>query len=265
MMKTFLALFLLLIGPASAQDWSQSYIRGIDNQTSTLTTPTQTMTNTAACTSSSTCAWTANALVNGMAVVFTGSVPTPLVAGVTYYVVSQATNAYNVAATPGGAAIVLTQTLSPLATIVVAPNAVISSNKAGGSVVVPSITNVARGASGSFTGRRVRLKSNVTSGWDQTTFTVRLYDTAPTYAAGAGNFQPWSASGYAGFLGQFNVTLNQFVDGASGNGSMPDCGPLFETLTGGGTTIYWDLQYTGTPSVNPITGQTFTIILEEEK
>lgn len=58
--------------------------------------------------------WTAHGLSNGQPVVFStsGSLPTPLVAGVTYYVVNKNTNDFQVAATVGGAAIDLGGTVS---------------------------------------------------------------------------------------------------------------------------------------------------------
>lgn len=260
-------IFLLTIffsGSLWAQDWPITYQRGIDNQSSTLTTPTQTMTNTATCTSGSTCAWTANALTNGMGIVFSGSVPTPLTAGTTYYVVNQAANAYNVASSPGGGAITLTSTTSPTATIVVAPNSLIANNKTPGSITVPLVTNLTRMLSGSSIIRRARLQTNVTTGWDQSPVTVRLWSSAPTYTNG--NFGPYAvATGAAKFIGQFNIILNQFGDGASGQGVTPYCGPVYETLVGSGnTTIYWDLQSTGA-SVNPVSAQTFTLTLEMEK
>jgi hypothetical protein len=51
--------------------------------------------------------WTANGLTNGDMIMFTttGALPTPLVAGRTYFVVSQATNTCQLAASPGGTAI----------------------------------------------------------------------------------------------------------------------------------------------------------------
>jgi hypothetical protein len=51
--------------------------------------------------------WTAHGLANGTPIVFstTGTLPTGLLPGVTYYVVEQTTNAFEVAATPGGASI----------------------------------------------------------------------------------------------------------------------------------------------------------------
>jgi len=51
--------------------------------------------------------WAGHGFANGTPVVFTttGALPTGLTAGVTYYVVDAATDAFSVAATPGGAAI----------------------------------------------------------------------------------------------------------------------------------------------------------------
>ena len=51
--------------------------------------------------------WTGHLLVNGDVVVFTttGALPTGLTAGVSYYVVSAATNTFQVSATKGGSSI----------------------------------------------------------------------------------------------------------------------------------------------------------------
>lgn len=54
--------------------------------------------------------WTGHTLVDDTPVSFstTGALPAPLLAGVTYYVTGAATNTFNLAATPGGAAIATT-------------------------------------------------------------------------------------------------------------------------------------------------------------
>lgn len=64
--------------------------------------------------------WTANGLANGDPVVFstTGALPTPLTAGVTYYVVSVATNDFQIALTRGGAAINLGGTVSGVNSVI---------------------------------------------------------------------------------------------------------------------------------------------------
>lgn len=67
--------------------------------------------------------WTAHGLSDGDPVKFTttGALPTGLTAGTTYYVKSPGTNSFNVAATPGGAAINTTGTQSGTHTATVAP------------------------------------------------------------------------------------------------------------------------------------------------
>ncbi|MEX2739914.1 hypothetical protein AB3480_00445 [Rhizobium mongolense] len=67
--------------------------------------------------------WTAHGLAAGTPVKFstTGALPTGLVAGTTYYVVSPTTDAFSVAATPGGAPITTTGTQSGVHTATTVP------------------------------------------------------------------------------------------------------------------------------------------------
>jgi microcystin-dependent protein len=67
--------------------------------------------------------WTANGLSNGWPVQFatTGALPTGLVAGATYYVVSAATNTFQVAAAPGGTPINTSGSQSGTQTGILAP------------------------------------------------------------------------------------------------------------------------------------------------
>lgn len=67
--------------------------------------------------------WTANGLRNGMPVKFStsGALPTGLTAGTTYYVINKSTNTFNVATTPGGAAINTSGSQSGTHTGIVAP------------------------------------------------------------------------------------------------------------------------------------------------
>ncbi|MGO8422262.1 hypothetical protein ACC807_11045 [Rhizobium ruizarguesonis] len=68
--------------------------------------------------------WTAHGLAAGTAIKFstTGALPTGLTAGTTYYVVNPATDAFSVAATPGGSAIATTGTQSGVHTATTVPS-----------------------------------------------------------------------------------------------------------------------------------------------
>jgi len=68
--------------------------------------------------------WTGHTLVAGNRVKFstTGALPTGLVAGTTYYVVSPASDTFSVSATPGGSAITTTGTQSGTHTVATVPS-----------------------------------------------------------------------------------------------------------------------------------------------
>jgi hypothetical protein len=66
------------------------------------------------------------------------------------------------------------------------------------------------------------------------------------------------ATGAAGYLGTMNGTLTQFGDGASGV-LTPAAGSALWIKLASGTAVYWDLQYTASGSLSPISGQTFTL------
>ncbi|NTG48575.1 hypothetical protein G6M04_14375 [Agrobacterium rhizogenes] len=86
--------------------------------------------------------WTAHGLIAGTPVKFTttGALPTGLTAGTTYYVVNPTTDAFSVAATPGGSAITTTGTQSGVHTATTVPagttkyfyGIVMSANEQGG-------------------------------------------------------------------------------------------------------------------------------------
>lgn len=85
--------------------------------------PAKTSTVTMTIASPGVISWTAHGLAAGVGVKFstTGALPTGLVAGTTYYVVSPTTDAFSVAATPGGAAINTTGTQSGVHTATSVP------------------------------------------------------------------------------------------------------------------------------------------------
>jgi hypothetical protein len=161
----------------------------------------------------------------------------------------------------GGTTANPTSTLTrPANTTAYAQNNLVASSVTAGSVTVPSVT-AARVTAGSAMLRRFRLTTNKTSGWDGTTFTVRFWSVAPTYANGDGGAYSVS-TGAANYLGSANVTLSQFGDGATGIG-VPTVGTEIAVKLASGSTILWDLQYTGSAALTPASGQTFTLIPEE--
>jgi len=103
-----------------AADWAETkpVLMGLDsNDTSTETAaaePDKTSTVTITIASPGVVTWNAHTLQNGNAVVLTtsGALPTGLTAGTTYYVINQATNTFQLAATPGDSAINTTGTQS---------------------------------------------------------------------------------------------------------------------------------------------------------
>lgn len=153
-----------------------------------------------------------------------------------------------------------TSTLTrPANTTAYSQNDLIASNTTAGSVAVPSVS-VARVAAGSCMIRRVRLSTNVTTGWGGAALLVRLWSAAPTYTNGD-NGAYAVATGAAGYLGAFNVVLEQWADGAVGAGS-PVVGGDVGIKLASGQVIYWDVQTIGSAGLTPISGQTFTLTPE---
>ena len=145
----------------------------------------------------------------------------------------------------------------PANTTAYAQNTLIASSTTAGSVVVPSfaIANAAGGAAIP----RLRLATNKTSGWDGAIIRVRLWTVAPTYSAGDGVAYA-VATGAASLAGQYDVTLAQYGDGASGMAAS-NAGTATWLKLAAGTAVYWDLQNIGA-SVTPASGQTFTLTAE---
>lgn len=136
-----------------------------------------------------------------------------------------------------------------------AQNNLIASSTTAGSVVVPSFSVANSGAAIP----RVRLTTNKTSGWDGVIIRVRLWQSAPTYTNGDGGAYAVATNAF-GLLGVFDVTLNQFGDGASGI-AAPNNGTA-AWIKVPGTSVFWDLQYTGTAALTPASGQTLTLTTE---
>ena len=139
-----------------------------------------------------------------------------------------------------------------------AANNLIASSTAAGSVVVPFFSISDPTASAVIA--RVRLSTNKTTGWDGVALRVRLWTTAPTYTNGDGGAYA-AATGAAGLLGQYDVTLAQLGDGATGTG-VPTVGTAVWVKLPTGSSVYWDVQYTGTAALTPAANQTFSLTAE---
>lgn len=149
-----------------------------------------------------------------------------------------------------------TSTLTrPANTTAYATTQLIGSSTTAGSVVVPSFAIA--NAAGSAVIPRLRLSTNATTGWG-TTLTVNLWSAAPTYTNGDGGTYAVATNG-AKHLAQYSCTLTQYGDAASGECSV-SVGNFAMVTLASGTSIFWDLQTTG--SATPISGQTFTLIPE---
>lgn len=131
----------------------------------------------------------------------------------------------------------------------------VASSATAGSVVVPSFTYAS--PSPGIAINRVRLWTNVTTGWDTSAFTVRLWSSPPTYTNGDGGTYA-VATGTANHLATFTCTLSQGGDGAYGSCAIA----VGSFLSTSNSPIYWDLQYTGSSALTPISGQVFTITPE---
>lgn len=149
-------------------------------------------------------------------------------------------------------------TTRPANTTNYAQNQLIASSTTAGSVSVSSVA-IANSAGGALI-PRVRLATNKASGWDATVIRVRLWSTAPTYTNGDGGAYA-VATGAAGFLGQYDVTLTQYGDGAIGAGS-PSVGNAAVIKLASGTSVFWDMQYISAAALTPASGQTFTLTAE---
>ena len=135
-------------------------------------------------------------------------------------------------------------------------NNIVASSTTAGSIVVPSFA-IANSAGGAIV-PRIRINTNVTTGWGAVNLLVTLWTTAPTYTNGDGSAYA-VATGSANRVGQYQVTLTQNGDGAAGEG-MPNVGNAASIKLASGTAVYWDIQIL--TAATPISGQTFTITPE---
>jgi hypothetical protein len=178
------------------------------------------------------------------------------------YVRDVAGNTFNLAAILGGPAIVPTSAGSAVtAQINYKPGDLIASSATAGSVVVPSFA-IATSAGGALLSR-IRIPISLGPfGWQGIQLSVNLWSAAPTYTNG--DAQPYAvATGSAGWLANFLVSLTQFGDGAVGAGPLT-VGNEMTLKLASGTAVYWDLQVVNVANnfVQPGASQTFTIIPE---
>jgi hypothetical protein len=134
-----------------------------------------------------------------------------------------------------------------------AANSLIASNP----LVVPSF-NIATSGGGAILSR-LRLKSNVTTGWGGVNLCINLWaGAAPTYTNGDGGAYAVSA-GAGLWLGNFVVPMLQFADSAWGAGQLTGANELALRLASG-TAVFWDIQIL--TAATPISGQAFILIPE---
>jgi hypothetical protein len=255
------------LGVAIASD--QSAFPATSLNSGAITNPTSVLTRSANVTSSgvnvSTSAspyftWTsANPPVNGQGIYLIGSpVPGAFVQFTTYWVVGVSGSTFNLSATLGGAAIVPTSTGTAVtATLEYKPNDLIANAAAAGSIVVPSFA-LATSAGGAII-PRLRLQTGVTgTRWANAILSINLWSTQPTYTNGDAQLYA-VATGSAGWLANFMVTLTQFGDGAAGFGQLTGANQMALRLASG-TAVFWDLQILSFMQPNP--SQTFTLTAE---
>jgi hypothetical protein len=91
-----------------------------------------------------------------------------------------------------------------------------------------------------------------------TMFSINLWSVAPTYTSGdAQLYAP--ATGSAGLLANFLVTMIQFGDGAAGFGQLTGANQMALKLASG-TSVFWDLQILS--YMQPFASQVFTLTAE---
>jgi hypothetical protein len=235
----------------------------ISNPQSTLTIPTRSNIASAsnAVTAASPCVftWTSTPAINGQTVELTGTTlpgTGQFNYGTPYYVVAQATNSVELAATLGGAALNCPTNagVGIVTTLSYVLGDIIASSNANGGIVVPSFQIPWPG------GGRIpylTLQTSATAGWVGGVVSVDLWSAAPTYTNGdLSSYFP--ATGSASYLGSYTGQFFQMGDGATAQlfPTMPV--PTDVKLSSG--TVFWDIQMLGPVlGIPPISGQTFTL------
>jgi hypothetical protein len=256
------------LGVAIASD--QSAFPATSLNSGAITNPTSVLTRSAIATSSGVnvstsvspyFTWTgANPPpVNGQGFYLSGTtVPGGFTQYTTYWVVGVSGSTFNLSATLGGAAIVPTSTGTPVtATLEYKPNDLIATSAT--TPVVPSFA-IANSGGGAII-PRVRLSTNAAAGgagWNGAMFSINLWSALPTYTGGDAQLYA-VATGSAGWLANFMVTLTQFGDGAAGFGQLTGANQMALRLASG-TAVYWDMQILSFMQPNP--SQTFTLTAE---
>jgi hypothetical protein len=105
---------------------------------------------------------------------------------------------------------------------------------------------------------RLRLRTNITVGWDGINISVNLWTAHPTYTNGDNGAYVVSA-GSTLWIGNFLIVLSQFGDGAVGASQPTGANEIALDLTAG-TSVFWDMQVMA--AATPISGQTFTLAAE---
>lgn len=144
----------------------------------------------------------------------------------------------------------------PANTTAYAANQLVASSTTAGSIVASSFS-IANSGGGALISR-LRLLTNVTTGWNNVNISINLWSIAPTYTNGDGGAYA-VATGASKFLGNFSVSLIQFGDGAAGVAAVT-VGSQAAISLASGTAIFWDMQILG--AATPISQQTFTLTAE---
>jgi hypothetical protein len=233
----------------------------IFNPGATLTLPTRAniASGSNSVTAASPCVftWTANGMTNGQTAVLSGTTAPgtgQFVNGSVYYIVAQATNTVELAATRGGAALNCPTTAGVAETLTMTyePNELIANSIANGSVASNPIQISA--VTGAAIIPYLTLQTSATSGWGGVAVSINLWKAQPTYGNGDGGAYVVS-TGSANYIATLTGTLTQFGDGAVANFFLsPQVAALTRVSSG---QIYWDLQIIG--SAVPISGQTFSL------
>jgi hypothetical protein len=252
------------LGVVIASDQSVFPVTALNN--GSITNPPSTLTRSPALTTSAAVAvvtspspyfnWPgANPPINGQGVIFVTAAPPNFSLGVTYWVRDAAGNAFNLATAIGNPAILPGSAGTFSMAMNYKPSDLIASSAT--TPVVPSFA-IANSAGGVII-PRIRLRTNSSdASWNGDVLSVNLWSVAPTYTGGdAQIYNP--ATGSAGWLANFLVTMTTFGDGAVGSGSPTGVNEIALKLASG-TAIFWDLQVTGYALPSP--SQTFTLTVE---
>lgn len=125
--------------------------------------------------------------------------------------------------------------------------------------VVPITVPISRRQGGTGYIRRVRLLKTGTS-ITNASFRVHIFRTAPSVITNGDN-GAFSTNGAAGYMGAFDITMDQsFTDGARGNGGPRVGTEITFDLPGTQTDVYILLEARG--AYTPIGGETFTVEVE---